>query len=123
MKALFKLHFDCGRQGTLNGIFIAEKEDVDILLAHEDIKIDFGEALGKYSNINGNLLLNDITFITDNKEVIDMFEKYEISSGYNPIKQMVTYNTCQKYFPNKDEASVREVIDLIRNTHNYEETM
>lgn len=115
MKAIFKLHFDCGRQGTLNGVFIAEKEDIDILLANEDIEIDFGEALGKHSDVYGELVLEDITFITDNKEIVDIFEKHNLSTGYNPMRQMVTYSTCQRYFPEKDEASVKEIVEFIKN--------
>lgn len=115
MKAIFKLHFNCGRQGTLHGVFIAEKEDIDILLANEDIEIDFGEALGKHSDVWGNLVLKDITFVTDNKEIIELFEKHNLSTGYNPIYRMVTYTTCQKYFTDEDEASVKEVIEFIKN--------
>jgi len=28
MKALFKMDFDCGRMGNLEGVFIADTEDV-----------------------------------------------------------------------------------------------
>ena len=115
MKAIFKLHFNCGRQGTLNGVFIAEKEDIDILLANEDIEIDFGEALGKHSDVYGELVLEDITFVTDNKEIVDIFEKHNLSTGYNPMTEMVRYTTCLKYFPEYDEASVKEVIEFIKN--------
>lgn len=115
MKALFKLHFDCGRLGVLDGIFISEKEDIDILLEHEDIIIDFGEVLGKHSYIYGNLIVEDITFVTDSKEVIDIFENYNLVSGYNPMYQRVTYGTCKKYFPEYDEASVEEVVTYWKN--------
>lgn len=32
MKALFKMDFDCGRMGNLEGVFIADTEDVEYLV-------------------------------------------------------------------------------------------
>lgn len=52
MKALFKMIFDCGRMGNLEGVFIADTEDVEYLLNNE-ISVYFGEVLGKHSEISG----------------------------------------------------------------------
>ena len=46
MKALFKMDFDCGRMGNLEGVFIADTEDVEYLVNNK-ISVYFGEVLGK----------------------------------------------------------------------------
>lgn len=45
MKALFKMDFDCGRMGNLEGVFIADTEDVEYLVNNK-ISVYFGEVLG-----------------------------------------------------------------------------
>lgn len=52
MKALFKMDFDCGRMGNLEGVFIADTEDVEYLVNNK-ISVYFGEVLGKHSEISG----------------------------------------------------------------------
>lgn len=84
MKALYKFRFDCGRQGKLEGIFIAEKTKIRILLKNK-IQVYFGEVLGKHSEVYGYIKDEQIIEITDNTEVIDIFEEYELESGYNPF--------------------------------------
>ena len=37
MKALFKMDFDCGRMGNLEGVFIADTEDVEYLVNNKII--------------------------------------------------------------------------------------
>lgn len=84
MKAIYKLNLDCGRNGSLYGIFIADKEYVDVLV-NNDIEVYFGEILGKHSDISLSIDDTDIELITDDKKVIDMFEEYELSTGINPF--------------------------------------
>lgn len=50
MKAIYKMDCDCGRMGSLQGVFIAEKEHVTVLLKKK-IEVYFGEVLGKHSCI------------------------------------------------------------------------
>lgn len=84
MKAIYKLNLDCGREGSLYGIFIANKEYVDVLV-NNDIEVYFGEILGKHSDISLTINDTDIELITDDVKVIDMFEEYELSTGINPF--------------------------------------
>lgn len=90
MEALFKMNFDCGRMGSLEGIFIADTEDVDYLYNNR-ISIYFGEVLGKYSEISGTIGTDEIKLITTDDKVLDIFEKYELESGYNPLDE----NLCE----------------------------
>ena len=84
MKAIYKLNLDCGREGSLYGIFIADKEYVNVLV-NNDIEVYFGEILGKHSDISLTINDTDIELITDDAKVIDMFEEYELSTGINPF--------------------------------------
>lgn len=84
MKAVYKLHIDCGRQGALYGAFVAEKSEVESLVTSKEV-IYFGEALGKHSDIAGALEEKDFTMITDDPAVVEMFEKFDLEHGYNPF--------------------------------------
>lgn len=84
MKAIYKLNLDCGRDGSLYGIFVADKEYVDVLV-NNDIEVYFGEILGKHSDISLTIDETDIELVTDDEKVIDMFEEYELSTGINPF--------------------------------------
>lgn len=83
-KGIYKLHFDCGRMGDLEGIFIAPKEHVDILIK-EGIEVYFGEVLGKHSEITGPIEKKDITLVSDSLEAINIIEELDLETGYNPF--------------------------------------
>jgi len=82
-KGIYKFFWDCGRQGDLEGIFVATAEEVADRLGKE---ISFGEALGKHSYIHGPLEASDVTLITDNPEFVKLFEDHGMSTGHNPLE-------------------------------------
>lgn len=85
MKVIYEFNWDCGRMGALDGIFIAEKADIEALIGNE---IYFGEALGKHSDIYGTLDATDLTIKTDDQEFIAKFETIMGTgtiSGFNPL--------------------------------------
>lgn len=84
MLGLYKLHVDCGRQGTLTGLFIADTVEVDNLITSEK-EIYFGEVLGKHSEVYGALEEKDVTLVSTEVSVIDMVTKYNLENGYNPF--------------------------------------
>lgn len=83
-KGIFKLTFDCGRSGELYGIFISEKSKVKELVESGE-EVYFGEVLGKHSEVCGPIDESEIELVTDDLHVIEIFEKYDLSSGYNPF--------------------------------------
>lgn len=86
MKGLYKIEADCC-YGTLSGLFIADIDKINCLLKH-DIVIDFGEVLGKYSEIEFSV--NDyITLISDDENIIKIVEDNKLEIGYNPLKETV----------------------------------
>lgn len=83
-KAIYKLNFDCGRMGSLNGVFVAEKQYVNILVESK-MEVYFGEVLGKHSEIYGPIEAGDIKMVSDSDEAIKVVEELDLSSGYNPF--------------------------------------
>ena len=67
MEKLWKFHWDCGRQGDLDGVFIATEEEVQSLVGQE---VYFGEVLGKHSEVYGTIEQGEITMITNNAEAV-----------------------------------------------------
>lgn len=82
MKKLCKFYWNCGRIGYLEGLFIADPDDIPFT---EDIY--FGEVLGKHSDIHGRLDKEDIEYIDIPDEVVLLLEEKigRTISGYNPI--------------------------------------
>lgn len=85
-KAIYRLEVDCGRMGSLEGVFCADIEDVKELLSSGK-KIRFGEVLGKHSEVfaDFNEPGDTIDLVTDDPVAIEVFEKYGFASGYNPF--------------------------------------
>lgn len=82
MKAVYKFFWDCGRMGEVEGVFVAEKGEVEKAIGQD---IYFGEILGKHSEVYGTLGEKDLTMISDEENVVEIIEKYGLESGYNPL--------------------------------------
>ncbi len=82
MKGIYRLNVDCGRMGDVEGIFVADSEDVKGIMGKE---IYFGEVLGKHSEIVAEMNLSTIILLTDAKEAVDVVEQYDLSAGFNPF--------------------------------------
>ena len=82
MKTIYKFYWNCGRQGNLQGVFVSTPEKVSELIGK---RIYFGEVLGKHSQIYGELEEKDLEKVTDDPAFIELFEKYNLRSGYNPF--------------------------------------
>lgn len=108
MKAIYKFHFDCGRQGMLEGIFVAEKEDVEILV-EEGIEVYFGEVLGKHSEIYGPIQDVDLSFVTDSQDAVNVVLDLDLSTGFNPFSYTVTGSEADERNLG-DDATVAEAI-------------
>ena len=86
MKKLYKFEWDYGRQGNIDGLFISEEQEVRSIVGKY---IDFGEALGKHSQVDGEIEEDDIIEIKVSQSVIDemrcIFKDGNII-GYNPLE-------------------------------------
>lgn len=112
MKALYKMTFDYGRMGELEGVFVAEKEYIDYLTSHK-IMIYFGEVLGKHSEVCGWLEESEVKLITDDEKVISIVEEYGLESGYDPLYQTLGQDTegLEDTDIDWDDCTVKEYID------------
>ena len=99
MKKLYSFFWECGRMGTLDGLFIAEEAKVNAIIGKE---IYFGEVLGKHSEIYGRLDEYDLKVKSDDQDFINKLEEvigHDTISGFNPL----TY-----YDPDKEDDEDEE---------------
>jgi hypothetical protein len=81
---LWKFHWDCGRSGDLNGLFVATEKEVNDLLGKH---CNFGEVLGKHSEIYGEIEEGEIKKVDLDSETVEKVVKVlgHTWSGYNPM--------------------------------------
>lgn len=80
-ECLWRFYWDCGRQGEVEGIFKATKEEVDAAIGKE---VYFGEILGKHSEVYGEIEEGEITLESDDPLTV----MNAIESGYNPLNYL-----------------------------------
>lgn len=84
MKKLYKFYSNWGRMGDLEGLFIADEQDVKNIIGKE---VYFGEVLGKHSEVEDTMTEEMFTAINIPQDALETLEK-ELGttwSGLNPI--------------------------------------
>lgn len=84
-KAIYRLYMDF-HDGEVTGIFLANKKYIEYMIEHK-VSVNFGDILGKYSDVRTTICNNDIKMVSDEKNVIDVFIKYQLDNGYNPLNE------------------------------------
>lgn len=111
--AIYKFYSDCGRMGSLEGLFVADKSRVKILTENK-IEVYFGEVLGKHSEIYGEIDKDEMKIISDNEEIVNLFIENEISSGFNPFHySVINFSIEGKEDEDYDDLTVNQAIDLL----------
>lgn len=85
MKVLVEYQEDFGRMGDLEGLFVCEKSDLDSVMGEE---VEFGEVLGKHSEIYGEITDETCKIKSEDQEFIAKLVEligHETISGYNPV--------------------------------------
>ena len=82
MKGIYKFYWDYGRMGEIEGIFVETQANVHLI---EGKDVNFGEVLGKHSEVYDKIDIGDITLVTDDQDAVAMFERYNMNTGYNPF--------------------------------------
>lgn len=86
-KRLYRFHWDCGRMGDVEGVFVAEEAEIAAAMGKT---VSLGEALGKYSDVHGTLDPEDLTVLTDDQSFIEKALEYGLGCvGYNPLSYLV----------------------------------
>ena len=85
-KVLVKFEADFGRNGNLSGMFIC---DINELINAYGRKVEFGDVLGKHSNLVFELEYPMFTVCAD-KELIEKLEETFGKNivGYNPLSYL-----------------------------------
>lgn len=81
---LYRFYWDCGRMGSVEGLFAAEPEDVKVAVGK---RVYFGEILGKHSEVYGTLEEKDLQELPISDDIVAILVDHtgtEIS-GYNPL--------------------------------------
>ena len=100
---IYKFNKDFGRAGALSGVFVQSKDFVDKIIGCE---VYFGEVLGKYSEVYGEIKSSDILLVTENQEFVKMFQELGLSTGYNPFDYYLT--NCEE---NEEDMTVEEIFN------------
>lgn len=95
-EAVYKMHIDCGRSGELEGVFVAKKSHVKILIDSE-MEVYFGEVLGKHSEVYGKIEKKEIKMVSDIEDVVKVIKTHELESGYNPFDYSVLNQTREDF--------------------------
>lgn len=82
MKGIYRFYVDCG-YGQLEGIFIATDGEIKQIIGQIH---DFGDILGKHSQVIIKFDKDMFEFVTDDQEAVEIFEKYCMETGYNPTR-------------------------------------
>lgn len=86
MLKLYSFYWDCGRMGELEGLFVADSDEITKTI---DKEIYFGEVLGKHSEISGTLEEEDLVVLSEDQEKIEWLLSLlgggRTISGYNPL--------------------------------------
>lgn len=83
-KAIYKMNLDCGRMGSLEGIFVTDPPRVKQLIESKE-EVYFGEVLGKHSEVTWVFDGPELTLVSDDAHLVQLFEENNLSSGYNPF--------------------------------------
>lgn len=90
-QGIYKFHFDCGRGGTLYGLFIAKVQDMKNLVKSKK-EVYFGEVAGKHSEVYGSVDKTDFTLVSIKEEDVEVVERLNLETGYNPFDYLSEEN-------------------------------
>ena len=83
-KYLWKFEWDCGRQGTLESLFVATEQEIKDIIGKE---ANFGEVLGKHSEVYGTIEKGEIAKVDLDPETVEKVARIlgDTWSGRNPM--------------------------------------
>lgn len=113
--AVYKLNFDCGRMGNLEGLFVAHKNHVKKLI-EDKLDVYFGEVLGKHSEVYGPIEECDIELVSDSPEVVKVVIDHKLENGHNPF-DYTALNTEEQF----QDWTIRDIINAKLTNSNHGE--
>ena len=107
-EAVYKMSIAFGRMGDIDGVFVAKKSHVKILIDSE-MEVYFGEVLGKHSEIFGKIEKKAIKMVSDSEDVVNVIKKHELESGYNPFEYSVVNQERDDFI----DLTVGEICEIL----------
>lgn len=91
MKKLYKFDADCGRMGSIEGLFITDESSVEKIMGKE---VYFNEVLGKHSEICLTMTADILYPVSEDQDLINKLIDVlgDDLCGYNPITFYEDYN-------------------------------
>lgn len=83
--AVFKYRQDFGRAGSVRGVFVESKSDVQAAMGMEAY---LGEALGKHSEVVADINDDTIKMISDDPAVVKIVLDHDLCVGFNPMEYL-----------------------------------
>lgn len=80
---IYRFHENCGRNGSLNGLFTATDELIEWAMGKT---VMFDEALGKHTEIEVTLSEENLSIIEATPEQLEWFIKNISTFGHNPME-------------------------------------
>ena len=86
-KYLFKFEWRYRRGGSVEGLFVSTEEEVKALIGRQ---VNFGEALGKHSEVYGEIEEGDVVKLDVSTEAVAEVSDFlgRTWSGYNPFSYL-----------------------------------
>lgn len=111
MKKIYRFYVDMHRMGEIESVFIADEKKVNALIGKE---IEFGEILGKHSDIILELKKEHLKIVTDDQEKIKIVESLNIlPTGYCPFFYYTCVDCGEPLDPESENDTCRECIKLL----------
>lgn len=109
---IYKLHIDMRRSSDLEGVFIAESEDVQALIESQ-IEIYFGEVAGKHSEIYGAIEAHEIILVSEEDAAIRVIRELDLESGFNPFCYSTTGDVAEMV-AERTNTDTEDVLGIVR---------
>lgn len=108
MRNLYNFYLDCGRMGSLDGLFVASPEEVEAAIGKEAY---FGEVLGKHSEISVIVLEENITLVSDDQDKVEWL--VEVTGGNTTISGFNPLEYIEEESDYDDVVAIYDVIDWL----------
>lgn len=89
---------------VIEGIFVANEDAMKFILNKE---IQFGEIAGKHSDLNWILDEDEITLISSDKDLVNLFKDNNFATGINPFDYPILLDD-NLFFVNKFDGTLTE---------------
>lgn len=81
-KHIYRFNLDCGRMGEITSILVSTPAQIEAIAGKH---VNFGEVLGKHSEIYFDVSPTQFTAVTSDELAVEMFEKFGLWTGLDPF--------------------------------------